>query len=355
MTFKQRISAFSELGLFFNFIINNETTLEKDLHEKFNQWQQEIDFAISDAETYNNWFTKENIHFALKNWAEALTEDNLLAWTNQYTFTETPKNIGIIMAGNLPLVGFHDLLSVVISGNNALIKTSSKDNCLMKFVVKFLISINSEFESIIQIVERLKDFDAVIATGSNNTARYFEQYFGKVPHIIRKNRTSIAVLNGAETEEELKKLGDDFFLYFGLGCRNVTKLYIKDEAQLSKIYEAIFPWGNTVINHPKYANNYDYNRAIYLLGKEEFLDNNFLLMKKENALHSAIAVINYEIYDDVNTVKNFLIENEDQIQCVLGNEMQDNPNFVEFGQTQFPTLTDYADNIDTLKFLAELA
>lgn len=354
MTFEQRISAFNELGQFFNFIINNYSTQDKELAEKFEDWKDDAAYAISDAEAYNNWFTKENITLALKNWSEALTTENLHAWTKKYPYAEAPKNVGIIMAGNLPLVGFHDLLSVVISGNNALIKTSSKDDKLIQLVIKFLYSVNEEFKTIIQTVERLEDFEAVIATGSNNTARYFEQYFGKVPHIIRKNRTSVAVLNGLETEEDLKKLGDDLFIYYGLGCRNVTKLYVKDEAQLPNVFEAIFPWGETVINHPKYANNYDYNRAIYLLGKDEFLDNNFVLLKKDSSLHSPIAVVNYETYTDINEVKHYLAEHNDQIQCVVGNEMKDNPNYVEFGQTQFPKLTDYADNIDTLKFLAEL-
>lgn len=353
MTFEQRISAFNELGQFFKFIIDNDSIKNNELTQKFENWKEKAEYAISDAGAYNNWFTKENITLALKSWSEALTTANLLAWTKDYSFTEKQKNIGIIMAGNLPLVGFHDLLSVVISGNNALIKTSSKDDKLIQLAINFLHSMNDEFKSIIQTIERLENFDAVIATGSNNTARYFEQYFGKVPNIIRKNRTSVAVLNGSETEEELKKLGDDLFIYFGLGCRNVTKLYVKDEAQLPKIFEAIFPWGD-VINHTKYANNYDYNRAIYLLGKDEFLDNNFVLMKKDTSLHSAIAVVNFEVYKNVVDVKNYLDENEDQIQCVVGNDMRDNPNYVEFGQTQFPKLTDYADNIDTLKFLAEL-
>ena len=354
MTFEQRISAFNELGQFFNFIINNDSIEDKELTEKFENWKEEAEYAVSDAEAYNNWFTKDNITLALKSWSEALTTDNLLAWTKDYPFAKTPKNVGIIMAGNLPLVGFHDLLSVVISGNNALIKTSSKDDKLIKLAIKYLNSIDSEFESIIKIIERLQNFDAVIATGSNNTARYFEQYFGKVPNIIRKNRTSVAVINGTETEEDLQNLGKDIFIYFGLGCRNVTKLYVKEETQLHKVFEAIFPWGENVINHPKYANNYDYNRAIYLLGKDQFLDNNFVLFKKDDNVHSPIAVVNFEIYEDVNEVKNYLIENDNQIQCVVGNDMQDNPNYVEFGQTQFPKLTDYADNIDTLKFLAEL-
>ena len=353
MTIDKRISAFNQLAQLFKYITNKTQPASDELITMFEDLDEEIGYALSDAEAYNNWFTKENVFFALDNWAEALTTESLSTWISKYETPKEAKNVGIIMAGNLPLVGFHDLLSVVISGHNALVKTSSKDDKLIKLAIKYLYSIDENFKSIIQTVERLENFDAVIATGSNNTARYFEQYFGKVPNIIRKNRTSVAVLNGSETDEELKKLGNDLFIYFGLGCRNVTKLYVKDEAQLPKIFEAIFSWGD-VINHPKYANNYDYNRAIFLLGKDEFLDNNFVLMKKDPALHSPIAVVNFEVYEDVNDVKNYLIENENQIQCVVGNDMKDNSNYVEFGQTQFPKLTDYADNIDTLKFLAEL-
>lgn len=351
MTINQRISAFNQLGELFKYITNkNQST-----SDAFESLDEEIGFALSDAEAYNNWFTKENVFFALENWAEALTTENLTNWLKDYPAPATPKNVGIIMAGNLPLVGFHDLLAVVLSGNNALIKTSSKDNKLMLFVIKFLRTIDNDFNSIIQIIDgRLEGFDAVIATGSNNTARYFEQYFSKVPNIIRKNRTSVAVLNGTETIEDFKALGNDVLRYFGLGCRNITKIYFKSEEQIPTFFENVIDWGNTVINHPKYANNYDYNRAIYLLGKDEFLDNNFVLLKKDANLHSPIAVVNYEIYSDLDEVKSFLKENEDQIQCVVGHDMKDNPNYVEFGNTQTPMLTDYADNIDTLEFLAAL-
>lgn len=354
MTIDQRISAFNQLAQLFKYITNNNFQPSDELKPIFSALDEDIEYAISDAEAYNNWFTKENVFFALENWAGALTTESLQQWVKNYPMATTPKNVGIIMAGNLPLVGFHDLLSVVITGHNALIKTSSKDNKLMAFVIRFLHSINPEFKNIIKTVDRLEGFDAVIATGSNNTARYFEQYFTKVPNIIRKNRTSVAVLNGSETEEDFKALGNDIFRYFGLGCRNITKIYFKSEDQIPTFFESIIDWGNIVINHPKYANNYDYNRAIYLLGKDEFLDNNFVLLKKDKNLHSPIAVVNYEIYEDLDQVKLFLNENEDQIQCVVGHDMKDNPNFVEFGKTQTPTLTDYADNIDTLKFLAKI-
>lgn len=354
MTIEQRISAFNELGQLFLYITNKNISISDELKSKFNALEDEINFAISDAEAYNNWFTKENIYFALENWANALTKEHLTVWINNYNFTPTNKNVGIIMAGNLPLVGFHDLLAVVLAGHNALVKTSSKDDKLMLFIIKFLYSIDENFKQIIKKIERLENFDAVIATGSNNTARYFEQYFSKVPNIIRKNRTSVAVLNGTETNEELKALGDDIFRYYGLGCRNITKVYFKSEEQIPTFFENILEWGTTVINHPKYANNYDYNRAIYLLGKDDFLDNNFVLLKKDENLHSPIAVVNYEIYSDLDLVKSYLIENEDNIQCVVGNDLKDNPNYVAFGNTQTPLLTDYADNIDTLKFLAEI-
>ncbi|MBF0597382.1 acyl-CoA reductase [Faecalibacter rhinopitheci] len=354
MTIEQRISAFNELSQLFKYITNNVQPTSIELHEKFKALDEEIEYAVKDAEAYNNWFTKENVFFALSNWSEALTTESLSQWIAPYNFKPTDKNVGIIMAGNLPLVGFHDLLAVVLADHTALIKTSSKDDKLMKFIVKYLYTINEDFKDVLKIIDRLKDFDAVIATGSNNTARYFEQYFSKVPNIIRKNRTSVAVLNGTETPEELKALGNDMFMYFGLGCRNITKVYFKSEEQIHPFFESIYDWGVKVINHPKYANNYDYNRAIYLLGQDKFLDNNFVLLKYDENLHSPIAVINYEFYDDVNKVKDFLKENTDQIQCVVGHDMKDNPNYVEFGKTQTPTLTDYADNIDTLKFLAEI-
>lgn len=305
MTIDQRISAFNQLAQLFKYITNKTIPSSDALQIKFEALDEEIKYALSDAEAYNNWFTKENVFFALDNWAEGLSTENLTQWVKDYPMTTTPKNIGIIMAGNLPLVGFHDLLAVVISGNNALVKLSSKDTILMKFVIKFLYEVDSAFEQIIQVVERLQNFDAVIATGSNNTARYFEQYFSKVPNIIRKNRTSVAVLNGTETDEDLKGLGDDIFRYFGLGCRNITKIYFKSEEQIPRFFESIYDWGVKVINHPKYANNYDYNRAIYLLGQDKFLDNNFVLLKQDENLHSAIAVINYEIYNNVDSIKNF--------------------------------------------------
>lgn len=352
MTFEERISAFAELGQFFLFLSQNKTPKNNSLTAKFNYWKEDADNLIQSAEFANNWFTKENIYFALENWGNALTVDRLKTWLENYPKNLTSKNVGIIMAGNLPLVGFHDLLAVVITGNNALIKPSSKDEKLLFLVKKYLETIHDDFINSIKFVEKLENFDAVIATGSNNTSRYFEQYFSTVPNIIRKNRTSIAILDGNETEKDLENLGEDLFRYFGLGCRNVTKLYLKDENQLQPIIQAIFKWGETLVNHTKYANNYDYNRAIYLLSKDLFFDNNFILIKKDNSLHSPIAVIHYEIYDNLEIVLDDLKTKKDEIQCLVTNLEIDEK--INFGETQKPKLTDYADGIDTLQFLKEL-
>lgn len=354
MTFEQRISAFAELGQFFNYLVDKTSPNDQELQTKFKDAEADALLLMQDAQDYNQWFTQDSIRFAFKSWANALTPENLTHWVAPYSFNPTPKTVGIIMAGNLPLVGFHDLLAVILSGHHAKIKPSSKDEKLMKLVVNYLIGINAEFSQSLEIIERLNNFDAVIATGSNNTARYFEHYFAQVPSIIRKNRTSVAVLNGKESKEELAALTNDIFTYYGLGCRNVTKLYFNDEKQIPLFFDAVFPWGDTIIHHTKYANNYDYNRAIFLLGKNDFLDNNFVLLKKEAALHSAIAVINYEIYTDLSAVKTSLDEQQDAIQCVLGNDFKDHSSYVPFGQTQSPALTDYADGIDTLAFLEQL-
>ena len=352
MTFEERISAFDELGQFFLYLSTQKASKDSSLQAKFEYWKENAQHLLHSAEVSNQWFTIENINFALENWANALTKENLIDWTKNYPQAETPKNIGIIMAGNLPLVGFHDLLSVLMMGHRAFIKPSSKDEKLMQLVMDYLKSINEEFQHLIQKVERLENFDAVIATGSNNTARYFEQYFSNVPHIIRKNRTSVAILDGTETEEDLTNLGEDLFRYFGMGCRNVTKIYFKHEDQIQALFKAIFPWGETLVQQTKYANNYDYNRAIYLLSKDLFFDTNFVLLKNDEALHSPIAVLHYEIYKDLNDVIKTIDNQKDEIQCVV--TKLDLKNKIEFGQTQLPKLDDYADGIDTLAFLSKI-
>ncbi|HUH35407.1 MAG TPA: acyl-CoA reductase [Moheibacter sp.] len=352
MSITHRISAFHDLGQFFNFVTKKDKTTQES-SDKFKNLQSDFEAVLHWAEIKNPWFTPDNLHYCLSQWGALLTIENLNNWQENLHSPTTPKTIGIIMAGNIPLVGLHDLLAVLIAGHHAMVKTSSKDDALMGFVLNFLKNHSEDLDQAISKVERIQQQDAVIATGSDNTARYFEFYFKDIPHIIRKNRTSVAVLNGEETEEDLKNLARDIFQYFGLGCRNVTQLYLPEGFNLDLIFESFFEW-KEVINHHKYANNYDYNRTIYLMSKEEFFDNNFILLKNSNAIYSPIGVVNFVYYDDLNEVKNTLDQNQSMLQCIVGNALNQYPNSVKFGQTQQPTLIDYADGIDVLAFLKEL-
>lgn len=347
MSIQTRISSIYDLGQFFSFITENELNKTK-CSAKYEYQKKEFLSVLKSAEIHNPWFTQDNLKFCLEQWGNTLNIHNLTNWVKNYSEAQKPKNVGIIMAGNIPLVGFHDLISVLLSGHNARVKASSKDDVLMDFVLKYLKNSDEDLDKSIQKVERMQNADAVIATGSNNTARYFEYYFKEIPHIIRKNRTSIAVLDGNESEEDLKKLSEDIFRYFGLGCRNVTKLYLPENFNTDLLFEAFYDW-NSIINHTKYSNNYDYNRAIYLMEQQPFLDNNFVILKESKELHSPIGVIHYEIYKDLDEVKKELKSREKEIQCVVGNDFE-----VKFGETQKPSLSDYADGIDTIKFLEHI-
>lgn len=297
----------------------------------------------------NGWFTEANIKKALLSWSTALTEENLHKWLSQYPLREGPaKNVGIICAGNIPLVGFHDVLSVLIAGHNALVKLSSDDNLLIPGLLQIATKFDPSLASRYKIIPHKMDgFEAVIATGSTNTSRYFQYYFKHLPHIIRKGRTSVAILDGTETQEQLTKLGYDVFDYFGLGCRSVAKIYIPEEYDLDKFFGAIYPF-NTVVNHNKYANNYDYNKAVWLLNREDLLDNGFILLKEDKSLASPVASLFYERYDHIAEVYSFLDSKSEEIQCIVSKER------IAFGQTQCPMLWDYADNIDTVQFLINL-
>ena len=334
MNLKERIQAFSKLGSYFS------NGLDDDLIQK-----------LKEAEIRNPWFTIENQKQALNTWGEQLTNENLNAWLLPYYLTDSKKakNVLIIMAGNIPLVGFHDLLSVFVSGNNAIIKLSSDDNVLLPFIIKKLIEINPEFEQKIRFVEEIKNkkMDAVIATGSDVSAKYFDYYFKNAKKIIRKNRKSVAILDGTESKKELKELAIDVFAYFGLGCRNVSKIFLPKGYKLDQLFEAFYPFQN-VIEHKKYANNYDYNKAIYLMGSHEIIENGFLLLKEDSSLQSPLAMLHYEFYEDFSLVENFIKENNEQLQCVVSR------NDIPFGNTQKPNLWDYADGVDTVGFLREL-
>ena len=353
MAIQTRISAFTDLGQLFRSLGSSDW--DENVSSSQNEPQtQELIESLRQAEFHNPWFTPENLKYALNQWANTLTSENLEKWLQNYSYAENPKDVGIIMAGNIPLVGFHDLLSVLLSGNNALVKTSSKDKILMDFIIDFLRQSNPDLAQAIQKVDRLEQYDAIIATGSNNTARYFEYYFSKVPHIIRKNRTSIAVLDGKESAEDLKKLAEDIFRYFGLGCRNVTKLYLPKAFNTDLLFESFYAW-SSIINHAKYANNYDYNRTVYLMSKENvFLDNNFAILKESKDLHSPIGVVYFEYYDDLKTVEKEIEKQRNHIQCIVGNVFTSTEISVPFGQTQHPSLTDYADGVDVMDFLENL-
>lgn len=307
-----------------------------------------LQVMINKEHIYNPWFTKESVLFALNSLSGMLAQDNLEKFTALYTETSHPKRVAIIMAGNIPLVSFHDLLCVLLSGHVALCKLSSDDQRLLPAFISVLIGWNPGFASRIEYRPGpLKNIEAVIATGSDNSATYFEQYFGQYPHIFRKNRTSVAVLSGSETKEELKLLGEDMFRYFGLGCRNVSRLFIPKGFDLNRLFEGIVEYG-AVVNHHKYANNYDYNRTVYMMNKIPFLDNNFCLLKEDEGLFSPLSVFFYSYYDSPGEVDVFLADHKDSIQAVVGK------GYLAFGEAQCPTITDFADGIDTMEWLSKL-
>lgn len=304
---------------------------------------------IEQVHLHNPWFTKSSVQTAFKGIAAWLTDENLSSWITHYDLSQTKqKRVAIIMAGNIPLVGFHDFLSVFLSGHKAIIKLSSSDQHLFKGLYHYLVVMDNRVEELIEIKDRfLGDFDAVIATGSDNSSGYFESYFGKYPHIIRKNRTSVAIIDGSETREELTELGKDIFTYFGMGCRNVSQLWIPMDFDLNRFFEAIYEF-NPIIHHNKYGNNYDYNKAVYLMNKANLLDNGFLLLKEDFSLNSPLGMLHYVRYQDSIDAEHFLQDNKDKIQVIVGK------NYIPFGMSQKPGLTDYADGVDTMRFLADL-
>jgi hypothetical protein len=295
----------------------------------------------------NPWFIPEFVELSIKNIADNfLPEEALNSWISHYSLSETnshPKNIGLVMAGNIPLVGFHDLLCCFITGHKTTIKPSSKDSVLIKFIVSEMVSWNNEVANLIQFAENLKGCDAYIATGSNNTSRYFEYYFGKYPHIIRKNRTSVAILDGTESTEELDALADDIQLYFGLGCRNVTKIYVPENYDFLPLLNVLRKYEHYIDYH-KYKHNYDYHLAILIMSNRYYMNNDSIILTENLAAYSPVSQIHYEKYTDKSNVFNALKGNE-EIQCIVGHEQ------LAFGTAQSPSLFDYADGIDTMRFL----
>ena len=352
MTIDDHKTHLENLGRFLKQFQLKDSLKDENLpgNEKFfDEFNEKIDSAIH----YNGWFTRENIIYALQQWSEALTPRNLKLWLGEYDLSQSGgKTVGIVMAGNIPLVGFHDFISVLVSGHNVLVKQSASDKQLLPVIAAYLMNLDSRYETRIKFTEdKLENFDAVIATGSNNTARYFEYYFKDKPSIIRKNRNSVAILTGKETKDELSKLGEDIFRYYGLGCRNVSKLFVPENYDFDDLFQAIYEW-NPIINRDKYANNYDYNKAVYLISEYKLLDNGFLMLKEDKNFGSPIATLFYETYTNENELNNLLEEHEEKIQCVVRKD--NSKKEVSFGQTQKPQLWDYADDVDTIEFLSKL-
>lgn len=311
---------------------------------------------VRKAVQHNPWFATETIQQSLTAIAnEYLNEEKLNKWVAQYSFANKSesKRIGIVMAGNIPLVGFHDLLCVLMSGHKAIVKMSEKDEILTQYVIDKLISNDVGLKDRIQCVDRLKSFDAIIATGSDSASVYFEKYFSAYPHIIRKNRNAVAIITGEEDTESLSRLGVDIFSYFGLGCRNVSKIYLPDDYEISQLIDALDRY-REVINHNKYKNNYDYNHALYLLNKSDFLTNDFLIFLKNEIIASRIACLHYENYKNLDAVVKDISFNESKIQCVVSEKAIEGLDTVRFGKAQNPSLNDYADGVDTMLFLNKL-
>lgn len=345
-------NAFVKLGSFLSQFTQHESQEDTQCLDKGELCQQ-FNELINTAVHYNGWFTKEQVLICIESWALALTKQNIDLWCAKYSFDKEPlKKIGLILAGNIPLVGFHDFITVLLSGNIALVKLSSNDQKLLPFIAHYLKQIEPLFVDRIEFVEnKLDGFDAVIATGSDNTARYFEYYFSGVPNIIRKNRNSVAVLNGQETPEQMIALGKDVFTYFGLGCRNVSKIYIPKQYDFDHFFQGMYPY-NEVINYDRYANNYDYNKAVFLMSEFKILDNGFLTIKEDKGYSSPISSVFYSYYDSLSALELELKNDKQKIQCIVSNNLVSDS--IDFGQTQSPALWDYADNVDTMSFLLNL-
>ena len=352
ISIQNRIIAFAKLGDFLSqFSVDN--IQKKDSIEHNEIFFDGFLHQIKIAQENNSWFTKDNIIFTLNSWSKSLNKNNLTHFTESVNLSELPtKKVAIIMAGNIPLVGFHDFLSVLISGHSVVVKQSSNDKHLLPFLAKYLEYVEEGFKGKITFTEeKLTDFDAVIATGSDNTARYFEFYFKNKPNIIRKSRNSVAVLTGKETEEDFIKLSDDVFQYFGLGCRSVSKLYVPKGYNFDPFFTGMYA-KKDMINNAKYANNYDYNKAVYLMSLFDLLENGFLMIKEDESYSSPIATMFYEYYENEVDLKIKLQQDKEKIQCIVAKNFIENE--VAFGQTQHPTLTDYADGVNTLDFLSKI-
>ncbi len=353
MNLNERIKVFEVLGKFLCQFIN-DGRVNQSLNTLNNKFYKSFEEAITNSHIFNPWFTENNVRESIHAITQLITKKNLTKWLNNYDLKiKSVKKIGVVLAGNIPLVGFHDFLSVIITGHVFIGKLSSKDDKLFPLIKSIILEIRKELKDFIHFtLNKLENYDAVIATGSNNSARYFNYYFGKYPHIIRKNRNGIAVLTGKESKTELENLGKDIFQYFGLGCRNVSKLLVPENYNFTAFFQAIEN-NNYLYNHNKYANNVDYNRSVYLMNRAPFLDNGFLLLKEDLTIASPIGVVYYSYYKSHDDIIKYIKDNSEKIQCILTKDSLIK-NKIPFGKSQYPELFDYADEIDTIEFLANL-
>ena len=361
MTLEDRIETFDQLGRIIKEYLESlryqGRPISKDDPISSAALSNIIETSIEEAGILNRWFTRQNILTALSGISQILYRKNIISWLKPWNpeslSPKIPLKIGVIMAGNLPLVGFHDFLSVLITGHKFIGKLSSRDDRLLPMVSNIISVINKDlFENIEFTEEKLYGIDAIIATGSNNTYRYFDYYFGKYPHIFRNNRNGVAILKGNETPDELASLGDDIFTYFGLGCRNVSKVFVPDKYEFNKLFEALEKF-SYVTEHNKYMNNFQYYRTVYLLNKIPHYDNGFLILKQDKTYHSPVGVLFYDFYSSLEKLAEKLVSDSSLLQCIAANEIP-GLKTVPFGKTQFPELWDYSDNINTIDFLINL-
>lgn len=337
MTLSNRIELLSLLG---RHLLKFEDRLEQTILQTYYQ---------------NRWFTQENTRKSIEAIArQFLDKEKLIQWTNAYQIKEevVAKRVGLVMAGNIPLVGFHDWLAVFITGHSSKIKLSDKDKLLLPYFIDFLVDLEPQLKDYFEVCDFLKEFEMVIATGSDNSARYFEAYFGKYPHIIRRNRTSVAILNGKESKEELLALGDDLFSYFGLGCRNVSKIYVPEGYDFNFLMETLHEFKEIVL-HDKYKNNFDYNFSLLILNRIKHYSNGCVLMHEAESLHSRIASLHFEYYQSEDDLMAKITDKQEEIQCIVSNSKIGAHSVTPFGEAQHPGLFDYADGVDTVSFLLE--
>ncbi len=346
LSLKTHIDSFSELGN----ILDDLTSRDLNHLNLNKKWQSRFSDIMEVITAKNQWFTPTHVRNMIRSVANSLNRTKLEKWIGDYPDLEQTngeKKIGVIVAGNIPLVGFHDFIAVLISNNIFFGNLSRREGGLLEFISEILINIEPEYNNQFHfLTKNLENIDALIATGSDNTARYFNYNFKGLPALIRKNRNGIAVLDGSETSIQLKELGKDIFSYFGLGCRNVSKIYIPESYDLEPLILALADY-KSHLNHQGYRNNYKYQLAIAKMGNASFTDSGFLIFKNNTGLSSPIGTIFYQEYPK-NAIHNIISFHKDQIQCIVGN------GYIPFGMAQEPEPWEYADGIDTIKFLTKL-